>query len=100
MEQIKIKIDNKEFIIKQTFRSLMLFEEITKKPATQVNDSLTDIITLFYCVLKGANKTTFNYTQDEFIDLLDTHQDSINVFTDYLQSQAPEQTPKKKVTKK
>jgi len=100
-KQITIQIGKEQFIIKQTFRSLMLFEEKTARNVDSINETISDILILFWCILKGANKLTFNYSFDEFIDLVDSNQDSLQVFTDYLKDQAKDQpTDKKKVTKK
>ena len=102
MKEIKIKINNQEFIIKQTFRALMLFEEISGRNSNEIKENINDLMLLFYCILKGANKLTFQYSFDEFIDLLDDNQESIEVFNEYLQElqkEVPKQSNKKKVKK-
>lgn len=101
MNTVKITFGNQEFSIKQTFRALMLFEEMTKKSAERIEENLNDVLTLFYCILKAGNRETFNYSFDEFIDVLDNNQDSLQIFTNYLQEQAAQvNQPKKKVVKK
>ncbi len=60
MEKITIKIENKDLIIKQSFRALMLFEEMTSKTVNEMNESVADILKLFYCILKANNLDTFN----------------------------------------
>lgn len=101
MEQITIKINEAQYIVKQSFRSLLYFEEITQRSANTINDNLTDVLILFYCILKAGNKNTFKYSLDEFYDLLDNNQDSLEIFTNFLTQQAKEQQQpnKKKVMK-
>lgn len=98
-EIIKIKLGEKEYVVKKSMRALLLFEELTGKPMSKIDDSLNNTITLFYCILKVANKD-FNYTFDEFIDLIDENIDSINVFTEYLQSEAKKNVLKQRERKK
>jgi spore coat polysaccharide biosynthesis protein SpsF (cytidylyltransferase family) len=96
----KIKIDGKEFLIKQSFRSLMEFEKMTKKPAPEMDVTVNDLITLFYCVLKAANKETFDYSFENFIDVLDNNSEVLNEFSNYLikqQQGTQTETKKKKV---
>lgn len=100
MKEIVIKIGGIEYLIKQSFRSLIMFEKLASKKINEVNDNVTDIVLLFYCILSGCNKT-FVYTFEEFLDILDENPESIEVFTNYLESQAqPIEETKKKQTKK
>ena len=39
-------------------------------------------------MLRAANKVIFNYNYDQFIDLLDDNQDSVEEFIKYLKSLA------------
>lgn len=97
---INIKIGNETYILKQTFRAIMYFEELTKKSVSNADDNLSDLITMFYCLLKAANKDSFKYTLDEFIDALDDNQEQIEVFNNYLLTQAQAQPQGKKKVKK
>lgn len=96
MDELKFKIgtglSSTEYIIKQTFRALLLYEEITNKVYEEDNKLGTQF-TMLYCMLKASNKETFKYTYDEFINLLDDNQDSVNKFFEYLQRLS---TPNKK----
>jgi hypothetical protein len=96
MEDIKFKIGEQEFLIKQTFRSLLLFEEMTGVKYEKDNKIGTQL-KMLYCILKAANKETFKYDYDEFIDTLDDNQDSVQKFFEYLNSIA---NPDKKKVKK
>lgn len=98
MKEIVIKINGVEYKVKQSFRSLMIFEELAKKKINDADDSITDIMRLFYAILKGCNKT-FTFTFDEYIDLMDDNQESLEMFVNYLQEQATgvvKEEPKKK----
>jgi len=79
-----IEINGVVYKVKKTFRSLMKFEEMTGKSVYRISESINDMVTLFYCVLK-VNNINFDYSLDEFIDLLDENEDSITLFSDYLQ---------------
>jgi hypothetical protein len=100
---IKIKILGTEYIIKQTFRALMYFEEMTGKKSFSADDSVRDITTLFYCFLKACNREIFKYTYDEFIDVMDDNQNIFEEFSDYLINLNPKPgsniTPPKKKRK-
>lgn len=96
MKQDKIKINNEEYIIKQNFRSFLMYEEYTNKQVAEV-ESVTDMLTLFYCTLKACNLNTFKYTFDEFIDKLD---EDPEIFTQFNNFNAGEGTAEKKSKKK
>ena len=81
MNQITIKINDKDFIIKQSFRSYLLFEEMTGKQIADIQ-TLKDFITMLYCYLKGGNKT-FEFTFDEFLDLVDEDATIISKFNEF-----------------
>ena len=89
MNQITIKIQDKEYIVKQGFGSLMLFEEMTGKNVFEVNESISDMIKLFYCYLKARNKDTFLFSFDEFVNILDDNQEIFTEFYGYLKSLQP-----------
>ena len=64
-----IKINGTEFKIKQTLRSLFIFEQITKKPFHI--ETLLDNYIYFYSVLLACNPDMM-IQWDEFIDALDS----------------------------
>jgi hypothetical protein len=96
MEDIKFKIGTEEYLIKQTFRSLMLFEEMTGIQYENDNKMGTQF-KMLYCILKAANRDTFKYSWDEFLDLLDNNQESVQTFFDYIQKLSGKSTKKKVV---
>lgn len=77
-----VKIYNKDYKLEQSLGAQMLFDKMTNGN-TQIGTT-TNIIMLLYCMLRYKNKDTFNYTVDEFCDILDEQPDIISVFTDYL----------------
>jgi hypothetical protein len=93
MESIKIKIGEFEFQIKQSFRALMIFEKLTGKSVSQSNDSINDIMMMFYSIIKGCNKN-FDFDFEFFVDLVDENPKSIEVFTKYLNDIAQSQIEK------
>jgi hypothetical protein len=99
MEDIKFKIGTEEFLIKETFRALLLFEEMTGIKYKN-DDKLGTQLKMMYCILKAVNRTTFKYSWDEFIDLLDRNQEAVENFIDYLKSIANPDDPDKKKVKK
>ena len=56
---------------------------------------------LFYCILKANNREIFQYSFDEFIDVIDEYPDNVEVFNNYLLGEAKkvEKSPTKKKQK-
>ena len=76
-----------DFILKQSFRALLLYEELFG--IQYIDDGkMNSRYKLLYCMLRAANKVIFNYNYDQFIDLLDDNQDSVEEFIKYLKSLA------------
>lgn len=97
MQTLNIELKGKEYVIKQSFRSYLLFEEMTKKQISEIQ-SFKDIITLLYCTLKGCNKT-FDYSFDDFIDIIDENPEvfeKFNEFNSSLVSNSDEKKSQKK----
>lgn len=65
---MKIQFKDEEITLKRTFRSLLLFENITN--STFAPKTITDIITYLYCCVL-ASKPGIELGFNEFIDLLD-----------------------------
>lgn len=63
-----ITISGKQYKIKQTIRSLFLFEEITGKPF-EIKNTLDNYL-YFFCMII-ANNPNCSLTWDSFIDCLD-----------------------------
>ena len=101
LDGITIKINNVEYTVKKSYRSLLLFEETTGRGVDKIRENVSDLMTLFWCMLKSNNRETFKFSFDEFIDLLDEYPETIEVFNDYLMEEAKkvEKTAGKKKVK-
>lgn len=99
MNEITIKIGGVDYKIKQSFRSLMLFENLTGKPVGEAVDSVNTIMMMFYCIIKANNKN-FEFDFEQFVDLIDDNSESIEVFTEFLQNQVPAQAQQQAKKKK
>lgn len=64
-----IKINGKDYKLKDSFRNMIQFEEITGK-RFPIELNLKDAITYFYSMLTAQNDD-FLMTQDELIDAMD-----------------------------
>lgn len=62
-----IKINGKEYFIKQTIRSIFLWEQIAQKPF-EIKTTLDNYL-YFYCILLANNEDFMSW--DEFINCLD-----------------------------
>lgn len=100
MKQSKIQFNGEELILKQSFRSLMLFEEMTGRSAYEVGVSVSDSMKLFYCMLKAANKDVYTQSFDAFLDTIDENPALLTEFNAFLTEDTKPATPgKKKVIK-
>lgn len=80
------------YYLKKSYRGLMLFEEMTGKNMDEMKESVSDILTLFYCLLKASNREKYVKTFDEFLNDIDESPDSVEVFTTYLKGEAEKNT--------
>ena len=81
IDTIKVKIKGKKYNLKNhAFRAMFLFEEMTGKSIVDV-ELLKDQVAYLYCLFKASNDS-FEFTLDEFIDILE---DDTKIFTDFLQ---------------
>jgi wyosine [tRNA(Phe)-imidazoG37] synthetase (radical SAM superfamily) len=92
----KITLKGTEYVVKQSFRALIKFEEMTKKSVNEMSTSIADLITLLYCVLAANNRETFKFTYDEFVDIIDESPDTINQFSKYLEESSDSTTEQDK----
>lgn len=78
---MKVTIDNKEYELKYSFRALMIYENITKKSFNP--KSLTEILVFFYSIVcASVRDNTVDF--DEFMDMLDSHPEMIQDFSEWL----------------
>lgn len=73
LKEAKIQIAGKDYLVKKTYRSMLLFEEQTKRPISEMQKSLGDLLLFFYCIVKSNNTVNFDYNQ--FVDILDKEND-------------------------
>ena len=100
-----VKIHDKDVELKTTFRAYMLYENITQKSFAP--QTMTDVITFFYCVLITSAKD-YDFMYNEFLDMLDDRPEYLTEFSEWLveeynknQKFSPEtDEDKKKVTTK
>lgn len=81
MKEIKISIKEKEYTLKQTFRTYLLFEELTGKQISDIK-TMKDMIYLLYCTFKANNKE-FEYSFDDFIDVIDENPEIFTKFNEF-----------------
>jgi len=99
LEGITVRINNEDYLVKKSYRSLLLFEQETGRSVDQIKESVNDLLLLFYCILKANNREKFQYSFDQFVDILDENPDSVEVFNAYLLDEAKKidkSSPKKK----
>lgn len=99
MKTNTINFEGKDYTIKQSFRALMMFEEMAGKQASEANDSVTDLLKMFYAILKSSNMDTFNYSFDAFIEMIDSNINAVSEFTEFLTNSQPKEIKKKVVRK-
>lgn len=80
---MEIKINGKQYKIKQTIRSLFLFEEISNKPF-EIKTTLDNYL-YFYCLLLANNPDFMDW--DTFVDSLDNDPNIIVEITNLLNQQ-------------
>ena len=79
-----VNVKDQEITLKYSFRSLIIFEEITGKTLT-VPESLKDILILFYSVILSSAKGSLqDWTWDNFMDWLDENPEITIEFTNWL----------------
>lgn len=79
---MKINIEGKNYQLKNTIRSLFIFEKIANKQFNGKN--LIDYYILFYSILLANNPDEFNLTFDEFIEVNDKDMNLFNQFIEFI----------------
>jgi len=95
IKEVKIRIGEKEYIIKKTYRSLLEFEDLSGVAVTEMKQTLYHLLMLFYCIVKVNNKIELTFNQ--FVDLVDSDPDSMDRFNEYLIESTEVVDDKKKV---
>ena len=92
----EISINKELYTIKQSFKSLLLFEEMTSKNIANISENLTDTLKLFYCMLSASNEN-FKISFEKFIELLDENENTLQSFNSFINELNPKPSDKKKV---
>lgn len=79
---MKITINDKEITLKNTFRSMVAYEQIQGKMFSP--QTFTDMIVYFYCVVISSTKDMDGFSFDQFLDWLDEHQEAMTDFSNWL----------------
>lgn len=79
---MEININGKNYTLKNTIRSLFIFEKIANKQFDGKN--LIDYYILFYSILLANNPDEFNLTFDEFIEVNDKDISLFNQFIEFI----------------
>ena len=76
-----LTINKKKIELKYSLRSLMLYENIAEK--SFLPQTLTDVVTYFYCVVvTSANDYTISF--EDFVNILDNNPDYMSKFGDWM----------------
>lgn len=86
IKEIKIKLSEKEYIIKKNYKSLLEFENQTDRGITEMKQTLADLLMLFYCILISNNESDLTFSQ--FVDLIDENENVLDDFNNYLVNSA------------
>ena len=78
---MEITINNKKVTLKKTFRSVIAYEQATKKTFNPT--TVSETIMFFYCVVI-ASDAELEITFDDFINWLDENETAIKEFTEWL----------------
>lgn len=91
---MKIKINDKEIELKQTVRSLIIYENITGQSMLQPQ-TMEDVLTYFFCVVLGSSKD-YSIKYEDFLDTIDENPSVIQEFTEWMREQAEKNETLKK----
>lgn len=96
---MKISVKGDTIELKRTFRSLLLFENITDRVFSVT--STTDVLTYFYCCVL-ASKVDLELEFNEFIEILDEQPNLLQEFQEWIvkTNDIQESVSKKKTSKK
>ncbi len=97
---MKIVFDGEEYEIRYSLRMYYTYEGITG--SIFAGGTLLSVSILFYSALLASNDD-FPYTFDQFVDVLDVNNTSLNAFNDWLTTELEKRRPvedKKKIPRK
>ena len=88
-----VKINDKEIELKQTIRSLLMYENI--KGQSYEPKSLNDILLYLYCVVVASSKD-YSFSYDDWIDWVDACPDELTQIVQFIQQTEQNQNNIKK----
>lgn len=80
-----IQIKDNTIELKQTLRSMIIFEKIAERTFSITN--ISDVVIYFYSVVLASNLNS-NITFDDFVDWLDDNPNAFNQFNEWLTTEA------------
>ena len=83
-----INVKGKEVTLKYSFKSMMMFENITNKSFAP--STLTDVMVFMLCVILASSKDT-QLTFEELIDMVDENPRIVEEFSDWLTNEVNKQ---------
>lgn len=90
---MKVTINEKEIELKYTLRAMMMYENVVNGNINP--QSLTDMITLMYCITVCSAKD-YNLSFEDFIDYVDEHPEFMTDFTKWVEETVTNQNRLKK----
>lgn len=81
---MKVNIKGKEIELKQTIRSLIIYENVTGKSFSP--SSIQDILTYLFCVVVASAKD-YSLSFDDFIDYVDENPNTLEEFIKWIEQQ-------------
>ena len=80
---MKVTIKDEEITLKQSFRALIIYEQITEKPFNPI--TMTDMIIYFYSVVMASSPSDETpISLEDFIDYLDINQGLLEEFSQWI----------------
>lgn len=73
-----LKLKNEEFEVKSNVRTMMYYEENVDTYSVKKANSIKANIVLLFSSLQACNIGKFNYTLEEFLDILDENPELLN----------------------
>ena len=80
-----IQIKDNTIELKQTLRSMIIFEKITERTFNIIN--ISDVVIYFYSVVMASSLNS-NIAFDEFVDWLDNNPEAFTEFNEWLTTEA------------
>lgn len=77
MKKFELKIGNRLFAVRLSFRSLIAYERLSGKPYSTMS-TLEDTLMYLYCCIISSNE--YNCTWDDFLNMMDDYPSVLDEF--------------------